>query len=157
MIGQMEISDVAKETIEILNYFDSNFISKISTEFLDYLKELAQSSTINVTIDKNKKLKEQNLSEECKSLISLIYHDYIAKEEDKEKIEKIWIENEIIYQEKLRERYNTNDIFNKKSQNNQKNVQKEKLQLIEYKKESFWSKLSNRIKSFLKNIDQGKK
>ena len=91
MEGQMEISDVAKETIELLKYFDSDFISKISTELLEFLKKLAQSSTINVTIDKNKKLKDQNVSEECKSLISLIYHDYIAEEDEKEEIEKIWM------------------------------------------------------------------
>lgn len=157
MTGKMEIRDVAKETIELLNYFDSKFISKISTKFLHFLEELAQSSTINVTIDKKKKLKDQNVSEECKSLISLIYYDYIANEEEKKKIEKIWSDNELVYQQKLRERYNPNDIFKKKRQNYEEIIEKEELQLIEYKKESFWSKLLNGIKSFFKEYGPRKK
>ena len=157
MTEQREISDIAKETIELLSYFDSNFISKISTKFLEFLKDLAQSSTINVTIDKNKKLKEQNVSEECKSLISLIYYDYIAEEEEKKKIEKIWNENELIYQQKLRKKYNPYDIFKKKDQDSEKIIEKEDLQLVEYKKENFWSKLLKGIKNFLKEYGSSKK
>ena len=153
MTGQMEISDVAKETVEILKYFDSNFISKISTNFLNFLKYLASKSNINVTIDKNKKLKEQDVSEECKSLIALIYHDYIADEEEKKKIEKIWNENELIYQQRLKEKYNPDDIFKKKYQDNEEVSKRENVQLVEYEQESFWSKLFKKIKSFFKKVE----
>ena len=78
-----KINNIAKETVEILNYFDSSFVSKISVDFLSLLKELARKSSITVTIDKNKKLEEQAISEECKNLIALIYRDYIADEEEK--------------------------------------------------------------------------
>ena len=59
----IEICDIAKETIQVLTYFDFEFTSKISKDFLDFLKETAEKSDIIVNIDFNKKLKEQNISE----------------------------------------------------------------------------------------------
>lgn len=150
MTEQIEISNVAKETIELLSYFDSNFVSKISVDFLNLLRQLAEKSSITVTIDKNKKLKEQDVSEECKSLISLIYHNYIADEEEKKKIEKIWNENELSYQQELREKYNTDHIFKKRIQDKEKTFAKENVQLVKYKKDSFWTKLFTTIKKFFK-------
>ena len=109
---ELEMSDVAKETIEILNLFNPKFISKISNTFLNGLKELAKDSKKIVEIDKSKKLKEQNISEESKDLISLIYYNYIATEEEKREIAKIWNENEIIYQKELSEKYSVDNLFN---------------------------------------------
>lgn len=150
MIEQIEICNVAKETIELLRYFDSNFVSKISVDFLNFLRQLAEKSSITVTIDKNKKLKEQNVSEECKSLISLIYHNYIANEEEKKNIEKIWNENEQRYQRKLSEKYNYEDIFKKKLENNEEVSTNESLQLVKYEKHSFWTKILKNIKNLFK-------
>lgn len=144
MTEEIEISNVAKETIILLNYFDSNFISKISTNFLMLLKELAQKSTITVTIDKTKKLKDQNVSEECKNLIALIYHSYIADEKEKSEMEKIWNTNELLYHNKLREKYDMDNIFKKGHKDN--------VQLVEYKKPSFLSQLLKRIKSYFERI-----
>ena len=63
---ELEMNDVAKETIEILNLFNPKFISKISNTFLNGLKELAKDSEKIVEIDKTKKLKEQNIA--CKNM-----------------------------------------------------------------------------------------
>ena len=150
MIEQIEICNVAKETIELLRYFDSNFVSKISVDFLNFLRQLAEKSSITVTIDKNKKLKEQNVSEECKSLISLIYHNYFANEEEKKNIENIWNENEQRYQRKLSEKYNYEDIFKKKLENNEEVSTNENLQLVKYEKHSFWTKILKNIKNLFK-------
>lgn len=111
MTSQPEISDIAKETLYTLNYFEPNFISKIPEKVINGIKELAQTSSIIVKIDKSKKLKEQNISEGCKDFISLIYYDYIATEEEKKELIKIWNKNEQLYQEKLREKYNSDNIF----------------------------------------------
>lgn len=143
MTGQMEISDIAKETVEVLKYFDFDFLSKISTNFLKFLEELAKNSSKIVKIDKNKKLKEQNVSNECKSLITLIYYTYIANTEEKKKIEKIWNENELKYQQELRKKYNPEEIFKRNFNKN-----KESLQMVEIKKENIWIKLLKKIKKF---------
>ena len=41
---ELEMSDVAKETIEVLNYFNPKFIEKISSTFLNGLNEIAKNS-----------------------------------------------------------------------------------------------------------------
>lgn len=82
----VEICDVALETLEVLKYFSNEFTSKISESFLNSLEELAKKSKLEVKIDANKKLINQNISEETKDIISLIYYNYFA--DDKEKSQK---------------------------------------------------------------------
>ena len=88
MKKKIEMNDIAKQTIEVLNYFNSDFISKISSKFLNKLKELSKNSNIIVKVDENKKLKEQNISKESKELIALIYYYYIANKEEKKRNNK---------------------------------------------------------------------
>lgn len=107
----IKVDDIAKETLYILNYFDSNFVSKIPNKFLENLKKIAETSQITVNIDRYKELEEQEISEDCKDLISLIYYNYVTNENDKEEILKCWNKNEEKYQNELNEKYNANDIF----------------------------------------------
>lgn len=107
----IKVDNIAKETLYILNYFDSNFVSKIPNKFLENLKKIAETSQITVNIDRYKELEEQEISEDCKDLIALIYYNYVANESDKEEILKCWNKNEKKYQKELNEKYNANDIF----------------------------------------------
>lgn len=118
MTIQSETNNVAKETIEILKYFDSKFLSKISENFLKELRQLAKDSNLEVKIDKNKKLKEQEISDETKSLISIMYYRYFATEEEKKDIIKIWNSNEKLYQKTIKEEYNQENLFKKKNKVN---------------------------------------
>lgn len=131
-----EMNDVASEVLMILNYFNNDMLERIPTEFLEELEEQASTSTYNVEIDSTKKLTEQNISEKSKDLISLIYYSYIADETERIQIMKLWNENEKIYQEELRERYNPN-IW---KQNNKK-IKNEEVSLIKVKKEKWYKKL----------------
>lgn len=142
----IKIPDIAKETLYILNYFDSNFVSKIPNKFLENLKKIAEKSQITVNIDMYKKLKEQEISEECKDLISLIYYNYVANENDKEEILKCWNKNEEKYQDELNKKYNANDIF----KNIHNNVEKH----TDINKKSEQSNLPQVIEnhSFIKSI-----
>lgn len=67
------MNDVAKEVFGVLYYFDNELIKKIPVKFLKYIKELATKSDKEVNIDIQKELDEQNISEESKDLIALIY------------------------------------------------------------------------------------
>ena len=97
MIKQMEMKDIAKETIEFLKCFDHKSVSKIPYNFLKTLVILAQESDISVEIDRRLKLHEQNISEGCKDLLGLIYYNYIATDEEKSNILKLWNENGVVY------------------------------------------------------------
>ena len=101
----VEIYDAALETLEILKYFNNEFTSKISGSFLTLLKELAKKSKLEVKIDINKKLIDQNISEETKDIISLIYYYYFADDNEKNRVIKLWKEND--------ENYDIKKIFNK--------------------------------------------
>ncbi len=123
---KLEMNDIAKETIEILNLFNPSFTAKISTKFLKYLNKLAENSTKTVSIAKNKKLKEQYISDESKDLISIIYYNYIATDEEKRKIIKIWKNNDILYEKKIMEKYNPNNIFETRKVQEEKGVSRQK-------------------------------
>lgn len=106
-----EINDVAKETLDVLEHFNNEFVSKIPRNVIKQLEELATDSDEKAIIDKSKKLNEQAISEECKSLISMIYYNYFANEEEKKEILNIWNENERLYQEELNKKYKIDNLF----------------------------------------------
>ena len=113
----VEICDVALETLEVLKYFNTEFTSKISESFLNSLKELAKKSKLQVKIDANKKLINQNISEETKDIISLIYYNYFADDKEKNEIAKIWKENDEKFQEESNEIYDIEKVFKSRNKN----------------------------------------
>lgn len=90
----LDKKDVYKEVFVILSHFNSEIIEKIPSDIYGKLVDLAADSELNVNIDTNKDLEEQNISEECKSIISLLYYKYIADANEKEELVKIWKEND---------------------------------------------------------------
>ena len=113
----VEICDVALETLEVLKYFNTEFTSKISESFLNSLKELAKKSKLEVKIDANKKLINQNISEETKDIISLIYYNYFVDDKEKNEIAKIWKENDEKFQEESNESYDIEKVFKSRNKN----------------------------------------
>lgn len=144
MIEKVEINDIAKETLSILYYFNSNFIKKIPKYFINELEQLAKNSNLVIHIDKNKSLSEQNILLETKELIALIYYSYIATEIEKEEITKIWNENERLYEEKIKIKYNNNNMFADINQEKNNNA------IVKYEKNIFRDILEKLKKIFLK-------
>lgn len=144
---QIKINDVAKETVMVLKYFEEKFTSKIPSKFILLLNRLAQESNIDVYIDKGKKLNEQNISEECKDLISLMYYSYIADETEKEEIGKIWRQNEELYQNKLKEKFYYDNMLKNNLEN--KLVDNKALPTI-ISKPSLIQRIVKALKSFLR-------
>lgn len=142
-----EINDVAEETLEVLRYFDNEFVSKIPRNVIKKLEELAIDSDEEVIIDKSKKLNEQAISEECKGLISLIYYNYFTNDEEKKEILNIWNENERLYQEELSQKYKIDIILKNKKQNN--DIQENLLVVKENKNifQKIWSFIEKLFKS----------
>lgn len=67
-------SDLAKELLTVISYFEDNFITQLPNDFLHKLTDLAADSNKDFYIDENKNLSDQNLSEDCKNWISLLYY-----------------------------------------------------------------------------------
>lgn len=76
-------------------------------------------------------IKDQNLKEETLALIALLNLQYWCEDEDeKERLQKIYSNNEKLYQEMLQAKINPNDIFNKR----RKKVENEHEQIQEVQK-----------------------
>lgn len=148
-----EKNDVCKEVLTILSYFSNELIEKIPDKFFKKLSELAADSKADFYIDTEKDLAEQNISEESKDLISLIYYSFIADKDEKNELLKIWNENENKYQENLREIYNPDNIFQSKMNETSK-IENSSLSnntaMIKYKKETIFDKIISFIKRKLK-------
>ncbi len=87
-------SDLAKELLTILSNTDLEFINKLPSNFLNELSFVAADSNKEFFIQKNKSLKEQNISEECKDLLSFLYYSTLDSK-DKEILLDNWLKNDI--------------------------------------------------------------
>jgi len=148
-----EINDICKEVLTILAFFNENLIERIPAKVFKNLSKLAADSKLDFYIDKEKDLDEEDISEESKDLISLIYYDYIASEDEKNEIAKLWNQNEYKYQEYLKEIYNSDNLFkNKKIEN--KEVLNECNAMVKYK-ENLFKKIMEKLKSmFTKKLNR---
>jgi len=109
-------NDICKEVYTVLSYFDIDVLSEIPDYVLKKIVELAAESEKDFSIDTECDLLNQNISEESKDLIALLYYSYIANEEEKNEIMKAWEENEIKARKELAEKYSIDKIFEKKGE-----------------------------------------
>ena len=133
------ISDISKETLTFLAFFDNKLIEKIPTHIISKLCEEAADSKLDFYIDTTKSFHEQNISEKSKDLISLIYYDYIAEEDEKKEILNQWNLNEKNYQKLQKEKYNYANLFSNKKNSTC-------VELVEVKKENIFQKIINFFK-----------
>jgi hypothetical protein len=91
-----ELNDAVKEFLIVLENCEKSIKEKIPQNVLEYFQELASNSNKIFYIDKTKKLSNQNLSEECKNIISMVYFSYIASASEKEELKQAWIKNDLL-------------------------------------------------------------
>lgn len=148
-----KINDVCKEVLTVFAYCNDELIDKIPSKVFRKLNELAADSNANFYIDSEKDLDEQDLSEECKDLISLLYYNFVATESEKSELVKAWSDNENEYQQELRKEYDLDEIFQnrKKEAAKAENSTLPELAMVEYKKEGIFYKIKNFIKKYFKS------
>jgi len=126
----------------IIKMMPKNMREKININFINLIEQYKDTDYTS-TVNPNIPIREQELSETTKTLLALIYRDYLCdKEERKVLIEAENLELEKIQNEK-RKKYEINFSERKTSQN----VSPE-TSLIEYKKENILIKVFNIIKKF---------
>ena len=112
----MKDNDLFKEVLTFLAYFDSAIIEKIPSQLLSKMRDLAADSRAEFYIDEDKDLKNQEMSEACKDIISLLYYTYVADENEKKEISKSWNKNEKEYQKFLKNKYDFDKIIQDKKE-----------------------------------------
>lgn len=142
-------SEAAVEVLDILKHTSKEDVNKIPRKFIEFL-ENNKSETYIADLDHTKTIKEMELKPKTQALLGLIYLKYWANEEEKIAFKKRARENEIKYQEELREKYNTDNLFrNKKEVVRYKNVQQE-MSLQTVRHENFIQKIINKIKEMFR-------
>lgn len=134
------------EVYDIVKHLDSKLYNKIPNQFIEMLKQ-NMDTNYNVNIDYSKNINEQELLQDTRIILSLIYRDYICSiEKRQELIEKDKLELKK-HQEELKEKYEVERIFESRKQEQTT----KKTQLVEYK-ETFFRKILNKIiKFFVRN------
>ncbi len=132
-----------REVLEILKYISKEEYNKIPPDMIKMFK-LNASSENNFKYNPNKTLQEQNVSEIARTLIAILFRDYWASKEQKEKISSV---QNIEREKHKQERYNPDNLFKNTKQNEIKgeNVHNENVSMIEYK-ESLLKRFLNKIK-----------
>lgn len=131
------------ELFEIINLLDESEKNKIPTEIYENIKSQKSKEYINQynTLDD---INENNIEEKTAILLTSLYLDYIANDEEKKEVEDVLKENE----KKLSEKYSTENMF--KNRNKEENTQKINTMITIKKKETVFTKILNKIKSLFK-------
>ncbi|HJJ04590.1 MAG TPA: hypothetical protein OIM45_01705 [Clostridiaceae bacterium] len=138
-----------REVNEVLENMDEKYTKLISPDFMKMMIENIDWS-YDFKYDTNKKLDEQLISDEAKTILSIIYLRYFTTKEEREKLTKILRQNDIEKENFKREKYNVDKIFEKEKN---KNINKQEIKTTSLVKvpEKWYQKIFNKIKSFFKH------
>ena len=142
-IRNEKCSKALKEVYIVLKVLGDEVKDKIPKNVLEFIEENMDKKyffMLNDTVA----LEEQNLMEESLGIISLLWRDYICSPEEKKRLKEQDAKIKIF---KSNEKYNYDDLFNKKRSRTEKIKEQENLALVEKKETIF-----DRIISFLKRI-----
>ena len=144
------------EVLEYLKGIRQEDIDKIPKKLLLFFKENSSKDYI-CNFDYNKPLKEQQLLDETRGLISMLCLNYwCVTEQQKDTYIRKLNENERKYQEELRKRYNPDEIFLKRNTESlstksvEENVQE--VSLVEIKNKNFIEKIIDKIKKIFRKM-----
>ena len=132
-----------KDTYTIISMMDNNLRCKINPKFIKFLEE-NQDNTYHSYINPKKPLKEQEIRDDIKLMLSIIYINYLCDSEKREMILKEEKQNIEKYNKSLYD-----NMFKKKQINNSETENCDN-QLIVIQKESVIHKIINKIKKLLK-------
>ena len=153
------------EVIEILKYLPKSEYEKIPEEKITFFNNNCDRD-YDFKLDYSLPLEQQKISKKAYAIFVILFRDYIADNMQKEKLEKILIDNDKIQQEEAYKKYNPDNIFKNNLDNNnltennskEKNIKEESInennerldnntKLVVYKK-SWIKKLFSKIKAF---------
>ena len=139
------------EVYDIINHLEIELYNKIPIKFIKSIEQ-NRDTEYKPNIDYSKSINDQDLLDETRVILSLIYRDYICLPDkksqllQKDKEELFKIENE------LQEKYNVDNLFNKKFKtvNEIKNNQLDNTDLPVVKNKGFIFRIIEKIKDFFR-------
>lgn len=135
-----------KEIYEILKIFPRELVNEIPKDKIDFFyQNMNYDYEYNIS---KETFDGQTMLEETKAILTILFRDYWATPEQKEKLLNFTKNAEIVIEKENREKYNPDNLFKNRSINHIENVQQEQA-LVEYK-ESFLKRIINKIKNLFK-------
>lgn len=139
----IKYANAYSEILEILKYLTPEDYEKIPKEKIEVFETYANKDySFNYDLDKT--LQEQNVSKTARTIIGILFRDYWASEEQRDKIIKFQQQERIRIEKEKQERYKNEDIF----KNNNEIQPTEEVALVEVKEEKWYQRLF----SFFRNI-----
>ena len=133
-----------KEIYEILKIFPDELVSKIPKSKIDFFyNNMDKSYEYYVSKDT---FDGEDMLEETAAILIILYRDYWATPEQKEILIEFINTAQSIVENENSKKYNPDDLFKNRKENNKENVQQA---LIE-EKESIFIKIINKIKKIFK-------
>lgn len=143
----VEYSEAITETLDIIRHTRKEDVDKISSEFMEFLNANA-SKTYKPELDHTKKIKEMQLKRKTKVILAIIYKKFWCNSEKQEQFNRVLKENEIKLENKLREKYNPDNIFKNRNKIELQEEPSEKTRMIIVQEEKWYQKIFNLIKNF---------
>jgi uncharacterized membrane protein YheB (UPF0754 family) len=87
-----DYSNLAAEMNILFRYIDDDLVEKIPQKIIEFFQDIA-SPTFHSKIDPRFPLEEQSLLPSTECMLTLLYRQYWASDEEREELDKILIEN----------------------------------------------------------------
>ena len=133
------------EVLELLKHIPKEEYNRIPETEIQFYENNCDKN-YKFIYDETVELKDQKISKEANSVIIAMYMNYFANEKQKEIIDEVLKQNSINQEKEKKEKYNTENIFKEKNQENLP------IQVSE-KKENIIKRIINKIKGlFAKTV-----
>lgn len=133
------------EIDEFLGLLSEEQRNKIPQKLREFFKE-EKDQEYKKEINPNVAIKEQDLKEETLGIIALLNLQYWCEDDnEKQRLKQVYAKNEENYQKVLQEKYNPDNLFKKRSLQQEESTITNEVAMVEYK-EPLFKRIINKIK-----------
>ena len=147
---EAEYSEAAVEVLDILNHTNKEDVARIPHSFIKFLTDIS-SRSYKPQFNHEQPINGLNLKKQTRELLGFIYITWWCNKEECERYKKL-IHESNIKNEEIKEKYNMEDIFKKKKENQEHKISENEVEkqtnLVEYKQENVFKRIINKILSF---------
>lgn len=136
------------ESFAVIMKLEFSDIEKIPKEFLNTLKN-NMDQKYYTTLNIDEKYIDNNLSEDAKGILGLVYRDYLTDESERKELVENENKSEEEYQEVLREMLQSDLVFKNKNTSDEKKEVKQEVRMIKQEELKWYEKLKIKIKKAL--------
>ena len=136
------------EAFAVIMKLEFSDIQKIPDEFLNTLKN-NMDQEYYTTLNIDEEYIDNNLSEDTKGILGLVYRDYLTDESERKELVEGENKSEEEYQEVLRDMFQSDLVFKNNDTNEEKKEVKQEVRMIKQEELKWNEKLKIKIKKAL--------